>query len=742
MSSHGSSKKVMIFKHPDGLGTEIAAQNELELCRKENEEDPDGDGPESTKKIFVGGLAWTTTSEILTEYFSKFGPVKNSYIIMDTEEEKSRGFGFVEFVSPKSVALVLKQSHFRIDGRSVECKPSYSRYQATSYHERRVKVSGLPATCQQKRVMSMFAEVGKIEHVEFDCEQREGKCIAYVTYSGKSGISKCLERTDWSYDGKPLKVSSTPNKDGEIPSPASNRKKGKEDNGTISSKQSNNDSGSMSSIRNKLKNNTGSNCGTNSNNGKNSTVVLSKRKSTDEDSTLSVKSRSKRQSSSSKDTYKKRFNQCKNVNNIDINNSNSNNKKYNVVIPLNLDTTGTTSSGAVSPSKNVSEVSTPIRQSIFKSCINGPVNANATNTYDNSDENFGYNIHSPSITRFTNIFQNSDEPIVATHPTPTINNAQNIEPLKNEKTYSFGSRKATYFVPSQQQGVPYFFSDYTKRENPTSETTKTSISTKTSNRSTPCLNNGVKDNTDGTITPRYLPLSVSASSNNIFCKHMTSKQKAKSSDISKVLFHDNDDNNNSLVKNCNCYNNTFDPYLGNIQKNPTSVTGIIFNTDNRSEKRFGIEPNSGRVSPISGIYSGINISFDYPTSTCVAEGGQNCRNLKTYDDCEKEDEQKYLPPFYLPILESDLEQDTSSSRFSIFDKDIAPTRSAINIRGTDLTKDTHNSDDFIFEGPFEDAAQYQWPADFLQTGEGNAMMRTSFDQGLFSLELPGIGSVE
>jgi hypothetical protein len=49
------------------------------------------------RKVFVGGLNPTTTTEDLRAYFSEFGVVTDSCVITDSSSKASRGFGFVEF---------------------------------------------------------------------------------------------------------------------------------------------------------------------------------------------------------------------------------------------------------------------------------------------------------------------------------------------------------------------------------------------------------------------------------------------------------------------------------------------------------------------------------------------------------------------------------------------------------------------------------------------------------------------
>lgn len=51
------------------------------------------------KKLYVGGLAYSTTEDGLREYFSQAGAVESAVIITDKMTGRSKGFGFVEMSS-------------------------------------------------------------------------------------------------------------------------------------------------------------------------------------------------------------------------------------------------------------------------------------------------------------------------------------------------------------------------------------------------------------------------------------------------------------------------------------------------------------------------------------------------------------------------------------------------------------------------------------------------------------------
>jgi len=51
------------------------------------------------KKLYIGGLPYSTTEDQLREAFSQAGAVSSAVIIMDKMSGRSKGFGFVEFDS-------------------------------------------------------------------------------------------------------------------------------------------------------------------------------------------------------------------------------------------------------------------------------------------------------------------------------------------------------------------------------------------------------------------------------------------------------------------------------------------------------------------------------------------------------------------------------------------------------------------------------------------------------------------
>jgi len=76
-------------------------------------------GSSSGAKLFVGGLSWDTTNESLKQAFESYGEIEDAVIIMDRNTGRSRGFGFVTFISSSSADSALALNATQLDGREI-----------------------------------------------------------------------------------------------------------------------------------------------------------------------------------------------------------------------------------------------------------------------------------------------------------------------------------------------------------------------------------------------------------------------------------------------------------------------------------------------------------------------------------------------------------------------------------------------------------------------------------------------
>lgn len=60
------------------------------------------------KKLFIGSLPWSVTSDDLAEAFAEAGTVEDSYVATERETGRSRGFGFVTMSSEEEAQAAIE----------------------------------------------------------------------------------------------------------------------------------------------------------------------------------------------------------------------------------------------------------------------------------------------------------------------------------------------------------------------------------------------------------------------------------------------------------------------------------------------------------------------------------------------------------------------------------------------------------------------------------------------------------
>ena len=80
------------------------------------------------KKIFVGNLAFSTTSADLETLFSEVGTCESATVVTDRETGRSRGFGFVEMSSASEASKAIAELNGRdVGGRQINVSEAKER---------------------------------------------------------------------------------------------------------------------------------------------------------------------------------------------------------------------------------------------------------------------------------------------------------------------------------------------------------------------------------------------------------------------------------------------------------------------------------------------------------------------------------------------------------------------------------------------------------------------------------------
>jgi len=83
------------------------------------------------KKLYVGGLPYSTTQDELRGYFEQAGTVESATIVMDKISGRSRGFGFVEMANDSEAEKAIEMWNGKeLGGRKIivnEARPMEPR---------------------------------------------------------------------------------------------------------------------------------------------------------------------------------------------------------------------------------------------------------------------------------------------------------------------------------------------------------------------------------------------------------------------------------------------------------------------------------------------------------------------------------------------------------------------------------------------------------------------------------------
>jgi len=83
------------------------------------------------KKLYVGGLSYSTTQQSLQDAFAQAGTVTSATVITDKMTGRSRGFGFVEMTNDEEAEKAIEMWNGKeLDGRRLtvnEAKPMGDR---------------------------------------------------------------------------------------------------------------------------------------------------------------------------------------------------------------------------------------------------------------------------------------------------------------------------------------------------------------------------------------------------------------------------------------------------------------------------------------------------------------------------------------------------------------------------------------------------------------------------------------
>jgi len=87
-------------------------------------------------KLYVGNLSYDTTDQELEQSFSEFGEIASATVVRDRDTNRSKGFGFVEFVQAADAQKAMEAMNGKdVNGRSLkvdEARPQKDRSRSSN----------------------------------------------------------------------------------------------------------------------------------------------------------------------------------------------------------------------------------------------------------------------------------------------------------------------------------------------------------------------------------------------------------------------------------------------------------------------------------------------------------------------------------------------------------------------------------------------------------------------------------
>lgn len=164
----------------------------------------------SHRKIFVRGLGWDTTRELLLAAFEPYGQIEDCNVVTDRNTGKARGYGFVLFKTRQGAVKALKQPRKKINNRFTQSHLASLGSSLSSQSQdtvgRKIYVGNIHADVDPERLLSFFGKFGEIETgpIGFDMQTGKSRGFALFVYKNQESVRKALEEPYKTFEGHQL----------------------------------------------------------------------------------------------------------------------------------------------------------------------------------------------------------------------------------------------------------------------------------------------------------------------------------------------------------------------------------------------------------------------------------------------------------------------------------------------------------------------------------------------------------
>ncbi|KAF7815526.1 UBP1-associated protein 2B-like [Senna tora] len=167
------------------------------------------------RKIFVHGLGWDATAEILTSVFGKYGEIEDCKAVTDKLSGKSKGYAFILFKHRTGARKALKQPQKKIGNRITSCQlasagpvqaPPPTAAAVSVYTPKKIFVSNVGPDIDPQKLLEFFKQFGEIEEGPLGLDKQTGKPkgFAFFVYKSAESAKKALDEPHKNFEGHTL----------------------------------------------------------------------------------------------------------------------------------------------------------------------------------------------------------------------------------------------------------------------------------------------------------------------------------------------------------------------------------------------------------------------------------------------------------------------------------------------------------------------------------------------------------
>ncbi|CAF1058295.1 unnamed protein product [Adineta steineri] len=167
--------------------------------------------PEALRKVFIGGLSYKTDDQTFRDYFSKYGEIDDCVIMRD-RDNRSRGFGFVTYLSSSMVDALMAARPHVLDSREIEPKRAIPREESgkpeSALSAKKLFVGGIrEGTINEDDLKEYFSKYGNIVQTVI-MKTNEGKFrgFGFVEFDDYDPVDKIVLEKHHVVKGNPVNV--------------------------------------------------------------------------------------------------------------------------------------------------------------------------------------------------------------------------------------------------------------------------------------------------------------------------------------------------------------------------------------------------------------------------------------------------------------------------------------------------------------------------------------------------------